>query len=118
MGVLLGMLAVPAARRDRWQRVSSTHPVIAEGVQAIDGLLKSSLILMPVDNVYPALSMVRHAELRGRDISSELGELTDIKDTSTQEVEQAKVDIVKLESQLIQTLSVKKLALEDPSTEK
>ena len=65
-----------------------------------------------------ALSMVRHAELRGRDISSELGELTDIKDTSTQEVEQAKVDIVKLESQLIQTLSVKKLALEDPSTEK
>jgi len=45
-------------------------------------------------------------------------ELSRIQDTSTNEVEQAKAAIVKLEADLIQKLSVKKLAYDDPSTDK
>ena len=103
--------------KDRWTRISESDPLVTDGANSMTELLKSRQALLPVDNVFPELKLIQHAEVRGRDIGAEMSELARVKDTSTAAVEEAQTAIVKLESQLIQKLTVKKLALEDPTSD-
>jgi len=103
---------------DRWLKVSTDDAFVKEGAHRIDNLLKDSQILLPVHNVAPVIKGILHAEARGRDIGIELSELARVKSTSTNTVQESKVAIVKLESRLIQKLQVKKLAYNDPGTDK
>ena len=106
------------AFQDRWQRVPPTHAFVQEGAPKMDELLKNAQVILPVKNVAPQIKEILHSEVRGRDLGAEFTELMRVKDTSADSVEESKVAIVKLEASLIQKLQVKKLANEDPATDK
>jgi hypothetical protein len=106
------------AFQDRWQSIPPSHALVQEAAPRIDELLKNAQVILPVKNVAPQIKEVLHSEVRGRDLGAEFTELMRVKDTSANSAEESKVAIVKLEASLIQKLQVKKLANEDPTTDK
>ena len=96
---------------DSWSQLSLDAPVLLEGTNATDKLLRSYALKPTTEESY-VLNQLLHAETRVRNIGQEISTLSDLQTSSQTLLQQASDQILKLQAVLVQKLSFKKSALE------